>query len=68
MNIGVHVSFQINALIFWDIYLKYRNLGIAGSYGDSICSFLLLLFGHVLNSFGYISKSTMVPLYGKSMV
>ena len=40
---GGHLScFQVFFLIFWDIYLKYRNLGIAGSYGDSICSFFFV--------------------------
>ena len=37
MNIGVHVSLQIKVFIF----SKYNpRSGIAGSYGNSICSFL----------------------------
>ena len=37
MNIGVHVSFQINVLVFFGCIPRH---GIAGSYDSSICSCL----------------------------
>ena len=39
MNIGVHISFQINVLVFV-FFREVPRSGIVGSYGSSIFNFL----------------------------
>ena len=41
LNIGIHVSFQMGVLVFWEYTLRS---GIAGSYGSSFFFFQIYLF------------------------